>query len=131
MNGVRYMFALLLGTTAFGQVGDQTVTLPDLIQNAQQWAQDNLGTNVLNALPKVDDPATQQFLRDIQKRFQGDYVIDLASLRQTAQTVLPLLESQEKPSPTPRGLRRRWIILMLQMKSASRFRRQKLKPTGR
>jgi len=34
----------------------------------------------------------------VQQRFQGDYVVDVASLRQTAQTVL-LLESREATQP--------------------------------
>jgi len=47
----------------------------------------------------VDDPAVQQFFREAQQRFQGDYVVDLAALRQTARTVLPLLESGEETQP--------------------------------
>ena len=74
-------------------------TLPDMIQGAQQWAQENLDTNVLNALPEVDEPAVRQFFRDLQQRFQGDYVVDIAPLRQTAQTVLPLLENNEDTQP--------------------------------
>ena len=54
------------------------------MQGAEKWAQDNLDSNVLNSLPKVDDPAVQQFFREVQQRFQGDYVVDLAGLRQTA-----------------------------------------------
>jgi membrane-bound lytic murein transglycosylase D len=69
------------------------------MQDAQQWAQDNLDTNVLNSLPKVSDRAVQQFLRELQERFQGDYVVDLAGLRQTAQAVLPWLESREETRP--------------------------------
>jgi len=75
------------------------VTLPELLQDAQRWAQDNLDTNVLNALPTLDDRAVQQFWREIQQLFQGDYVVDLAALRQTAHAVLPLLESHEETQP--------------------------------
>ena len=99
MNGVRCMFALLLAGALFAQVDGQTVTLPELMQGAQQWAQDNLDTNVLNSLPKVDDPTVQEFLREVQQRFQGDYVLDLAGLRQTAHTLLPWLESREETQP--------------------------------
>jgi membrane-bound lytic murein transglycosylase D len=81
------------------RAGDKTVTLPELMQDAQQWAQDNLDTNVLNALPKVDDRAVRQFLREIQQRFQGDYVVDLAALRQSAHAVLTLLESRQETQP--------------------------------
>ena len=56
----------------------------------RQWAQDNLDTNFLNALPEADEQQVQEFFGEMQRRFQGDYVVDLAALRQTAQTVLPL-----------------------------------------
>jgi hypothetical protein len=46
------MFMFLLAGALFARADDKTVTLPELIQDAQQWAQDNLDTNVLNALPK-------------------------------------------------------------------------------
>lgn len=93
------ILVLLLAGLPVARAQDDTVSLPDIIQGVQQFAQDNLDTNVLNALPKVDDPAVQQFFRDFQQRFQGDYVVDLAALRQTAQTVLPLLESREETRP--------------------------------
>ncbi|HEX7576906.1 MAG TPA: lytic transglycosylase domain-containing protein [Verrucomicrobiae bacterium] len=105
------ILVLLLACSLVARAQDDTVTLPDIIQGVQQFAQDNLDTNVLNALPKVDDPAVQQFLRDIQQRFQGDYVVDIAALRQTAQIVLPLLESLEDTQPYAAWLKARMDYL--------------------
>jgi len=99
MKRALFILALLLAGLPVARAQDDTVTLPGLIQGAQQWARDNLDTNVLNALPDVDDPVVQQFFRDAQQRFQGDYVVDMAALRQTAQAVLPLLESREETQP--------------------------------
>jgi membrane-bound lytic murein transglycosylase D len=90
---------LLLARSLVAWADDDTVTLPDMIQGAQQWAQENLDTNFLNSLPDVDERVVQQFFRDMQQRFQGNYVVDIAPLRQTAQTVLPLLESHEDAQP--------------------------------
>ena len=90
---------LFLAGSLVARADDDTVTLPEMIQGAQQWAQENLDTNVLNALSEVDERAVQQFFHEVQQRFQGDYVVDLAALRQTAQTVLPLLESREETQP--------------------------------
>src|ERR1035438_5631687 len=101
------VLVLLLAGFFFARADDDTVTLPELVQGAQQWAQENLDTNVLNALPEVDDPAVQQFFREVQQRFQGDYVVDIAALRQTAQAVLPLLESSEETQPYAAWLRAR------------------------
>jgi membrane-bound lytic murein transglycosylase D len=50
-------------------------------------------------LQDVDRDKVKQFLQDIQKRYHGEYVIDLASLRDTAKAVLPLLESYEETQP--------------------------------
>ena len=99
MKIIRCIVALLSAGLLVARAEDDTVTLPELVQGAQQWAQENLDTNVLNALPRVDDPEVQQFFRDLQQRYQGDYVVDLAALRQTAQTVLPLLENSDDTRP--------------------------------
>ena len=93
------ILVLFLAGSLIAWAQDDAVTMPDIIQGVQQFAQENLDTNVLNALPKVDDPVVQQFFREAQQRFQGDYVVDLAALRQTAQTVLPLLKSSEETQP--------------------------------
>lgn len=70
-----------------------------LIQGAQQWAQDNLDTNVLNSLSDVDERAVQQFFSQLQQEYQGEYVMDIASLRDTAESILPLLESHTETQP--------------------------------
>lgn len=125
------ILGLFLAGSLVAQADDDTVPLPEMIQGVQQWAQENLDTNVLNTLPEVDERAVQQFFHEVQQRFQGDYVVDVASLRQTARSVLPLLEVARKPGPTPRGSRRRWITSRSRTKSGLRFHRQKLKPTNR
>jgi len=89
----------LMGTAVQAQPTDAVVTLPDLMQGAQQWAQENLDTNVLAALSQIDPAAVQRFYQDLQARLQGDYVVDLAALRQTARTLLPLLQSREETRP--------------------------------
>jgi membrane-bound lytic murein transglycosylase D len=98
MKACRILILLLAGSLVT-RADDDSVKLPDMIQGAQQWAQENLDTNFLNSLPDVDERAVQQFFREVQQRFQGDYVVDIAALRQTAQTVLPLLESREDTQP--------------------------------
>jgi membrane-bound lytic murein transglycosylase D len=90
---------ILLSGLIFARADDDTVTLPDMIQGAQQWAQENLDTNFLNSLPDVDERAARQFFQDLQQRFQGDYVVNIAALRQPAQVILPLLENNEDTQP--------------------------------
>lgn len=105
------VLVLFLAGSLVARADDDTVTLPELVQGAQQWAQENLDTNVLNALPEVDERAVQQFFREVQQRFQSDYVVDIAALRQTARTVLPLLESREETQPYAAWLRARMDYL--------------------
>jgi membrane-bound lytic murein transglycosylase D len=90
---------IFIAGSCFALAEDDTVTLPDMIQAAQQWAQENLDTNVLDSLPEIDETRVRQFFRDVQQRFQGDYVVAIAGLRQTAQGVLPLLENNEGTQP--------------------------------
>src|ERR1700722_16959551 len=99
MNKIGFVFALVLAGAFFARADDETINLPDLVQGAQQWAQQNLDTNFLNSLPEVDDQKVRQFFRDIQKNFQGEYIVNLAALRQTAQMILPLLQSREDTEP--------------------------------
>lgn len=99
LTGLAGLIFCLAGGGAKAQAANDTVSLPELIQGAQQWAQENLDTNVLAALSQVDLDAVRQFYAELQQRYQGDYVVDLASLRQTAQTILPILESREETRP--------------------------------
>ncbi|HKI69183.1 MAG TPA: lytic transglycosylase domain-containing protein [Verrucomicrobiae bacterium] len=99
MKIVRHIVLLLLAGSLIARADDDTLTLPDLMQGVQEWAQENLDTNFLNSLPQIDNQQAQQFLREVQQHFQGEYVVNLAALRQTAQTVLPLLESSEETQP--------------------------------
>jgi len=91
--------ALLVAGLLPARADDDAVTLSELVQGAQQWAQENLDTNVVNVLPAVDDPAVQQFFQEIQRRYQGEYVVDLAPLRQTAQSALSWLDSSDETRP--------------------------------
>ena len=99
MKVVGGIILIFLASALFLHADDQTITLPDLIQGAQQWAQENLDTNFLNSLPQMDTQQGQKYLQQMQAQFQGDYVVNLAALRQTAQTILPFLESREDTRP--------------------------------
>lgn len=107
------LLAVLLAGASFARAQDDTVTLPDIIQGAQQWAEENLDTNILNALPEMDQAKTQQLLHDLQQRFQGEYIVDLAALRQPAEALLPLLESRPETQPYAAWLKPRLDYLQV------------------
>jgi membrane-bound lytic murein transglycosylase D len=83
---------LLLGLSSGGVLAqDETMTLDDLLGAGQQWLEENVDEGVLKALGEVDETEARRLLGEFQKRFQGEYVLDLARLRGTAETVAPLL----------------------------------------
>lgn len=98
---------------------EDTITLDDLVQSADQWAKENLDEDALRALQDVDRAKVKQFFSDIQKQFQGECVIDLASLKDTAKTILPLLEGYEETQPYGAWLKARLDYLEV----ADQFRR--------
>ena len=93
------ILALLLGNVLVVSGQDDTVTLDDLMRSAEQWAKENLDADALRVLQRADQQQVKQFFAEIQKQFQGEYVIDLASLRESAKVVLPLLERYEETLP--------------------------------
>ncbi len=79
---------------------DNSLTLDDeMLRSAQQWAEENLDEDALRVLQSADQEKVRKFLQQIQKQFQGEYVVDLAQLKEAAKTVLPLLESYEETLP--------------------------------
>jgi membrane-bound lytic murein transglycosylase D len=107
------IFALLLAGSVLARAQDDMITLPDLIQDAQEWAQENLDTNVLAALEDLDQQKVQRFFRDLQQEFQGEYVVELASLKDTAEIILPLLESHPETRPYGAWLKARLDYLQV------------------
>jgi membrane-bound lytic murein transglycosylase D len=86
---------------------DEMVTVDDLMQSADEWAKENLDEDALRALQEVDRDKVKQFLSGIQKQFRGDYVVGLASLKDSAKAILPLLESCEETQPYAAWLKAR------------------------
>ncbi len=76
-----------------------TNALRQAFDAAESWARENLDEDVLRALQQLDREKVEQFLRDYQKGLQGEYVLDLAALKDAATVVLPLLEAREETLP--------------------------------
>jgi len=76
-----------------------TNALNQALESAGQWAAENLDENVLSVLQQADREKVEQFVRDLQKGFQNEYVLDLASLKTAANIALPLLEAHAETEP--------------------------------
>jgi membrane-bound lytic murein transglycosylase D len=114
-----WLIALLL-VSSFRLLGqDDMITLDDVMQSADQWANENLDEDVLRALKDVDRAKVKQVFQDIQKQLHGEYVIDLAPLRDAAKSVLPLIEGYEETQPYAGWLKARLDYLDV----AEQFRR--------
>lgn len=95
------------------QAQEEVITLEDAVQNAQDWLQENVDDRVLEPFAQLDPDRVQPLLRELQRRFQGEYVVDLAALRQGAQDLLPLLDEKEETRPYAAWLRSRLDYLEL------------------
>ena len=99
----KFCFIMLMLATSLAALGQNSasnaITLDDIFQSAQDWARENLDEDALHVLQSADREKVRQFLDSIQKEFQGEYVIDLAQLKDAAQTVVPILESYEETAP--------------------------------
>jgi membrane-bound lytic murein transglycosylase D len=98
---------LLLAVCLPAGAQEETRLIDDLVREGSQWAGQNLDDDVLRALGAVDLKKTQELFQALQTRLQGQYVVDLASLQQTATTLLPLLESHEETRPYAAWLKAR------------------------
>jgi hypothetical protein len=101
------MAVLFVALGADVRPADDAVAVGDMLQAGQEWLQENLDVQMLDVLPELDQAKVQQLFRDLQERFGGEYVVDLAALKSTAQTVLPLLESYEETQPYAAWLKTR------------------------
>lgn len=72
------------------------MTLEELGEAAQQWAQENLDEDLLAALETADRDRAQKFFKRLDEELKGEYVLDLAVLKETARAMVPLLEQYEE-----------------------------------
>lgn len=78
-----------------------------VMDTAQQWAQDNLDDEVLQALPQIDRKTAEDFLRQSESYLRSNDVLDLSQLKPAAQVVLPLLDAHEETRDYAAWLRSR------------------------
>jgi membrane-bound lytic murein transglycosylase D len=101
------LFVCLLAIPLHASAQNDAVTLDGLAQSAQEWAKENLDEDVFRALQDVDQEKVKQFFADIQRELQGNYVLDLGTLKETARNWIPVLERYEETSPYAAWLKAR------------------------
>ncbi len=93
------LLGLLLAWGGRAQAQEESVNLDDLLQSGQEFLEQNADPDLLKALQGVNQDQAQQLFQALQQRFQGQYVIDLAPLKQTATTLLPVLAQNQTTRP--------------------------------
>ena len=83
------------------------VDVDAVMNTATQFAQENLDDNVLKALQDVDRDKVADFLKKFQTYLEGDSVVDVAQLKDAANTVLPLLDAHDETQQYAAWLRAR------------------------
>ena len=108
---VRFRVAIVVliagGWLAPAQTNESALDVGDMLDAAQQLARDNLDDDVLKALQNVDRDKVGDFLKNYQAYLQGDYVLDVAQLKDGANAILPLLDAHAETQPYAAWLRAR------------------------
>jgi len=104
---VSLWLAGALWAQAQAQDDSDSITLADVLQGAQEWAHQNLDTNAWGIWQSLNAQTAHQFLRDMQRRFQGEYIVSLAPYRDTAAALVPWLESRPETRPYASWLKAR------------------------
>ena len=84
-----------------------TATWEDALGQFDESVLTNLDLSALPSLLDLDAAQLQAVVRELQKRFQGEYVLELAPLRDVASAALPLLDQHAETQPYAAWLRTR------------------------
>src|ERR1017187_6436864 len=84
-----------------------TTTLEDALGQFDSSVLTNFDLSALASMADLDEGQLQAVCRELQKRFQGEYVLELAPLRDVATAALPLLDQHAETQPYAAWLRTR------------------------
>lgn len=96
-----FVFIALL--TAQAQTDEMSID--EAIQLGQQFIDENVDPEVVKVLDNLELGGASDFFSDLETKLNREYVIDLAGLRKTAASILPLLEAHEETQPYAAWLR--------------------------
>jgi membrane-bound lytic murein transglycosylase D len=89
------------------RVNAATATWEDALGQLDESVLTNFDLSALPPLADLDEAQLQAVCRELQKRFQGQYVLELAPLREWANAALPLLDQHAETQPYAAWLRTR------------------------
>ena len=104
---IAVALAILISSGWLTSAQTNDVDVGDMLDAAQQFAQDNLDPDVLQALQQVDRAKVEDFLNHFEDYLKGNSVLDAARLKDAANTILPLLDAHDETQPYAAWLRAR------------------------
>jgi membrane-bound lytic murein transglycosylase D len=112
--------------------GGRTVDAEDVLGGFDESALTNLDLSAWPALTDINRTQLQSMCRQLQKQLQGEYVLELAPLREVASAALPLLEEYPETQPYAAWLRSRldYLAVADELKVAIPAPSLELKPAG-
>jgi membrane-bound lytic murein transglycosylase D len=96
---IHCILAIILTSVSLAQAQEDVITFDDFLQTGQQWVQENIDPNIVRSLNDPNQQNMLQLLNNLQQQLQGEDVVDLASLKDAATTVLPLLKMYDETRP--------------------------------
>lgn len=101
---IAIIVILLAGNNQLNSA-EEMIDLNDLIQQGRKFIEDNFDENFLNVLD--DSPEIEEFFKKLQSSLAGEYVIDLATLKDAAKSANQYLDLYEETKPYADWLRAR------------------------
>lgn len=100
-EGVKWL--LLIGTMLWlpcAVTAQQSHDSGDDVSSAvDHWLEDNIDPDVLNALKQLDQDRVRRIFTELQQAMHGTNLYQLATLRDTASQIAPLLQKYEATAP--------------------------------
>ncbi len=93
---VASLSALLLACFITDRANAQTLNLEDALGDLDESVLTNLDPLALPSWQDLDQTQLQALCRELQDRFHGKYVVELAPLREVAAGLVPVLERDEQ-----------------------------------
>lgn len=86
---------------------EDTIDLDELIRQGEKFLKENLDDSFWENLDKEERKQIEDLFKQIQTAFQGEYVIDVAALKDVVKTAIPFLEAFDETEPLAAWLKAR------------------------
>lgn len=103
----RIVLLCWLACVASSLAQNDAVDLDDLLKSGERWLMENADENTLAALGELDVEALENLCREVQREFEGEYVLDLSAIAPFVKALVPVLEKYGETQPYAAWLRPR------------------------